>query len=1198
MAEGFPKQIPPKDFGRYLGGITIRGPQGPQGKFGPQGLQGAQGLQGLPGEYAGVGAQGPQGSAGAQGPQGTTGVQGTQGISSLQVLQRTYEATPAVPGTADTGSFYITTSGGSTVEHIVFFGINYTNPSAVVQEALLEAIGVGQYLTLSHPSGQTIAVYEVTGIDPGSAVDIGFNVSVITHDGSTVTDEQTYVLDVGSKLGPQGSQGPQGATGSQGPAGVQGAQGAQGASGAQGAAGAGYGGTSASNHSLTIGSKIFTTQAGLAYQIGTRVRLTATADPSAFVEGAVSNYTGTSLTVSVDYFEGTPAANFASWRLSVAGEVGYQGAAGTQGPQGTTGSQGPQGDDGTQGPPGSGAQGAQGDTGSQGPQGNNGTTGPQGAQGDTGAQGATGAQGPQGNVGSTGSQGAQGAAGAQGAQGATGTQGAQGVAGAGYDTTSNTPLTLATGSKSFVIGTNKAYSEGDRVVLKSDTDPNNQMTGLVTSYTVGTGAMDVTVDAFQGSGGPYNDWLVSLGGAPGPQGNDGVQGVQGAQGPQGDTGVQGATYGGTSTTNETLDVGLRTLTIETGKAYQAGDRVRAAYTSSPSDTYMEGNIDSYTTGTGVLVFTADVAEGTVQAYANWVVSLTGVRGAQGPQGTQGTQGTQGVQGTQGDTGLQGPQGTQGVQGAQSAFYGGTSTTSNQIGLGARSLTTQTNLAWTIGSRVRTYSTGSGELNEGVVTSYVPGTGVLDFTSDRYVGVLGTPHTDWSLSLIGDQGAQGPQGSQGTQGTQGPQAAQLPLASDVYQRTAASSTTSDFYAQVNGDAEITLTLAETAKIFVQAEFSGGNSAEGGDVRIVVQNDSPATVFTSDEISFPASNTDRFTIQGLTGDLPAGDYTIYLEFKSDVNSNTASITQTTLFGQAQLAARGPQGTQGTQGVTGAQGATGPQGTQGTQGVTGAQGAQGAGYAGTATDSVTIGTGAKVFNTQTGLAFVANMRVRVASQGTSNRWMEGPVSSYAAGVLTVNVTSTLGSGTFSDWGISVAGEIGPQGATGPQGTQGVTGAQGPQGNTGGPQGATGPQGTQGVTGAQGPQGNTGSQGPQGDTGTQGTQGVTGAQGPQGNTGSQGPQGDTGTQGTQGTQGDLVTTQHGRTAIGNGTDTVSPTFAGSFADTNYTLVVSITNVTDSPPSDFMWKVTAKTTGGFTVVLSGNTNSANYVLEYFAIHD
>jgi hypothetical protein len=182
-------------------------------------------------------------------------------------------------------------------------------------------------------------------------------------------------------------------------------------------------------------------------------------------------------------------------------------------------------------------------------------------------------------------------------------------------------------------------------------------------------------------------------------------------------------------------------------------------------------------------------------------------------------------------------------------------------------------------------------------------------------------------LIGEQGVQGPQGFQGAQG---PQAAQLPLESNAYQRTIESSTVDSNYSNVNGDAEITLTLANTAKIFVQAEFSGNDSGEGGSVRIVVKNNASSTVFTSDEIHFPTFNTNRFSIQGLTGDLPPGDYTVCLELKSNLDGNEASIAKVTLFGQVQLAGRGPQGNQGAQG---------PQGVQGTQGNTGAQGPQGA-------------------------------------------------------------------------------------------------------------------------------------------------------------------------------------------------------------------------------------------------------------------
>src|SRR5690606_28419057 len=114
--------------------------------------------------------------------------------------------------------------------------------------------------------------------------------------------------------------------------------------------------------------------------------------------------------------------------------------------------------------------------------------------------------------------------------------------------------------------------------------------------------------------------------------------------------------------------------------------------------------------------------------------------------------------------------------------------------------------------------------------------------------IGTTYSSWTLSLAGAVGAQGPQG---TQGAQGPQADQEPLEIDSYTRSEISSTTSDTYVLVNGDAVFTLTLAATGKIWVAAEFTGGNSAEGGVVQVVIQNDSPSTVFTSNEVAFPAS-----------------------------------------------------------------------------------------------------------------------------------------------------------------------------------------------------------------------------------------------------------------------------------------------------------------------------------------------------------
>jgi len=93
-----------------------------------------------------------------------------------------------------------------------------------------------------------------------------------------------------------------------------------------------------------------------------------------------------------------------------------------------------------------------------------------------------------------------------------------------------------------------------------------------------------------------------------------------------------------------------------------------------------------------------------------------------------------------------------------------------------------------------------------------------------------------------------------------------------------------------------------------------------------------------------------------------------------------------------------------------------------------------------------------------------------------MEGTVTSYIGTTLIVNVTSTLGSGTYASWSISLSGAPGPQGSTGATGVTGLTGAQG----------ATGLPGDQGATGA------TGVAGPQGATGLTGGQGATGPAGP----------------------------------------------------------------------------------------------------------
>ncbi|MCK1479904.1 hypothetical protein IVB27_35485 [Bradyrhizobium sp. 197] len=98
-----------------------------------------------------------------------------------------------------------------------------------------------------------------------------------------------------------------------------GATGSTGAAGTNGTNGAGYGGTSTTSLAIGTGSKAFTTQAGLAYANGARVRASSAANTSNWMEGRVT-YSGTTLTMTSDKVGGS--GTLADWNLNVVGEPG------------------------------------------------------------------------------------------------------------------------------------------------------------------------------------------------------------------------------------------------------------------------------------------------------------------------------------------------------------------------------------------------------------------------------------------------------------------------------------------------------------------------------------------------------------------------------------------------------------------------------------------------------------------------------------------------------------------------------------------------------------------------------------------------------------------------------------------------------------------------------------------------------------
>jgi len=229
-----------------------------------------------------------------------------------------------------------------------------------------------------------------------------------------------------------------------------------------------------------------------------------------------------------------------------------------------------------------------------------------GIVGPTGATGPTGSAGVQGNTGITGATGTAGTTGAIGVTGPTGVQG-------------NTGLTGATG----IAGVTGAQGN----------------TGL-------TGAT----------------------GATGTAGTNGSNGATGATGPTGSVGATGATglgYAGlTSASSILIGTGSKVFTTNlasTATAFAVGNRVRIAYSTTPSD-YMEGLVTAF----GGLSLTVNVDYvGGSGTFTSWKISTAGAvgsTGATGVTGTAGTNGSNGATGATGPTGIAGVTGAQGIQG--------------------------------------------------------------------------------------------------------------------------------------------------------------------------------------------------------------------------------------------------------------------------------------------------------------------------------------------------------------------------------------------------------------------------------------------------------------------------------------------------------------------------------------------------------
>ena len=260
----------------------------------------------------------------------------------------------------------------------------------------------------------------------------------------------------------------------------------------------------------------------------------------------------------------------------------------------------------------SGTAGPQGLTGSTGNVGSAGIAGSTGGTGSIGATGATASTGTTGTIGNTGSTGMNGSTG-------SGNTGATGTTGDRYSTTSATSMPISPVSTpiSFTVDAGLAYSLGQEVIIAfSSTE---QMVGTITSYTSGTGVMNVTVSSATGTGTSLQPWAVNLKGAPGPAG------------PAGSIGVTGTT-GAANSTGSTGNTGSNGLVGITGSTGTAGSNGSTGSTGS-----------------------------------NGMIGLTGSTGSTGIAGLIGDTGSTGRTGSTGGTGSNGLAGSTGATGADATF---------------------------------------------------------------------------------------------------------------------------------------------------------------------------------------------------------------------------------------------------------------------------------------------------------------------------------------------------------------------------------------------------------------------------------------------------------------------------------------------------------------------------------------------------
>lgn len=100
---------------------------------------------------------------------------------------------------------------------------------------------------------------------------------------------------------------------------------------------------------------------------------------------------------------------------------------------------------------------------------------------------------------------------------------------------------------------------------------------------------------------------------------------------------------------------------------------------------------------------------------------------------------------------------------------------------------------------------------------------------------------------------------------------------------------------------------------------------------------------------------------------------------------------------------------------------------------------------TGPIGLGTGSVTFGLDGETSFVEGQRVTIIPALDLTKSMSGIITDYTDDDLTVEVDYVVGTGSYSEWTIAVAGDRGATGATGSTGATGATGATGTTGANG---------------------------------------------------------------------------------------------------------------------------------------------------------